>query len=369
MMIERRGHVFIKVIRKRQWRTLGLLVLFAAVALLLLWFPRAVAGGISRGLSICSTVIIPALFPFLVLSGVMIRSGIAGSIGNRLEPVTRCLFGLPGCCAAGILVAFFGGYPAGATAIGDLVRSGQLSKEEAKRMLRFCVNGGPAFLVAAVGTGLMNSTAFGWLLLAAHWGASLLMGILGAKRQPAARTVGRTTKTTSLTVAFVEAVTGACGAMLTMCGFVLVFATVLALGDVLIENPIITTILACLAEVNCGCLAAAEIPYWAPFLLGCTVGFGGLCVHCQAAAQLHGTGVMTSSFFLSRTAHALLTGLFTVLLLRLFPLSLSVGSSLNAPLRVEASYGTATVSVALLVLCGVWMLLLTKKNTADIIDT
>ncbi len=352
--------MFVKIVRKRQWRTLGVLLLFAAIALLLLLFPRAVASGISRGLSICSSVLIPALFPFLVLSGVVVRSGIAGSIGNRLEPVTRILFELPGCCAMGILIAFFGGYPAGASAIGDLVRCGQLGKEDAKRMLRFCVNGGPAFLVAAVGAGLMNSTAFGWLLLSAHWGSSLLMGILGAKRKKSLRTVCSTTHKTSLSVAFVEAVTNACGTMLTMCGFVLVFATVLALGDVILQNPVITTLLACLLEVNCGCVAVMEFPSLAPFLLGCTVGFGGLCVHCQAAAQLHGTGVMHSSFFLSRTAHALLTGLFTVLLLRVFPLSLSVGSSLSAPLTVEASYGTATVSVALLVLCGVWMLLLSS---------
>ncbi len=360
--------MFVKIVRKRQWRTLGILLLFAVVALLLLLFPRAVAGGISRGLSICSSVLIPALFPFLVLSGTIVRSGMTQGIGNRLEPVTRFLFGLPGCCATGILIAFLGGYPAGASAIGDLVRCGQLEKEDAKRMLRFCVNGGPAFLVSAVGAGLMNSAAFGWLLLAAHWGSSLLMGILGAKRKESLRTVCSTTHKTSLSVAFVEAVTGACGTMLTMCGFVVVFATLLALGDVLIQNPVITTAFACLLEVNCGCLAAVEWPSLAPFLLGCTVGFGGLCVHCQAAAQLHGTGVMSSSFFLSRTAHALLTGLFTVLLLRLFPLSLSVGTSPSAPLTVKASYGTATVSVALLVLCGVWMLLLTKKNTADIIN-
>lgn len=361
--------MFVKVIRKRQWRTLGILLLFTFVALLLLRFPHAVASGISRGLSICSSVLIPALFPFLVLSGVMVRSGIVESIGNRLEPVTRFLFGLPGCCAVGILVAFLGGYPAGAAAIGDLVRCGQLKTQDARRMLRFCVNGGPAFLVSAVGVGLMNSADFGWLLLAAHWGSSLLMGVLGAKRKQISSTVCRKTPTTPLSVAFVEAVTSACSAMLTMCGFVLVFATVLALGDVLLQNSVITTVVACLSEVNCGCLAVIDFPSLAPFLLGCTVGFGGLCVHCQVTAQLHGTGVMSPAFFLSRAAHALLTGLLTVLLLRVFPLSLSVGSSLTAPLTVRASYGTATVSVALLVLCGVWMLLLTKKSTVDIMDT
>lgn len=70
------------------------------------------------------------------------RSGISAALGRRLEGVTRALFGLPGCCAPGILIGFIGGYPTGGMAVGELVESGQITGEEGRRMLRFCVNGG-----------------------------------------------------------------------------------------------------------------------------------------------------------------------------------------------------------------------------------
>lgn len=77
-----------------------LLLVMAAGAALLVW-PQAAAGGVSRGLSICSSVIIPSLFPFLVLAGFLVRSGISAAIGRRLEGLTRALFGLPGCAPRG----------------------------------------------------------------------------------------------------------------------------------------------------------------------------------------------------------------------------------------------------------------------------
>ena len=67
--------MFVRTFRKSALLT-GLLLtgVVLAGAALLIW-PQAAAAGVSRGLSICSSVIIPALFPFLVLSGFLVRSG------------------------------------------------------------------------------------------------------------------------------------------------------------------------------------------------------------------------------------------------------------------------------------------------------
>ena len=61
----------------------------------LLWRPQAVAAGISRGLSICSNVLIPSVFPFLVLCGIVVRVGLAAALGRRLERPTRRISGYP----------------------------------------------------------------------------------------------------------------------------------------------------------------------------------------------------------------------------------------------------------------------------------
>ncbi|MBR5540632.1 MAG: hypothetical protein IKU56_04555 [Clostridia bacterium] len=327
--------------------------------------PEAVAGGISRGLSICASVIIPSLFPFLVLGGFLSKSGVAAAIGSRLEHVTRLLFGLPGCCAAGILISFVGGYPAGGTVVGELTRSGQITRDEGQRMLRFCVCGGPGFVISTVGAGLMGSAGLGVILFAAHIAAALLLGILGvppdSRRQTPARSAHR--PRVSVASAFVESVTAACHSLLSMCGFILLFSGILALLDTFsaYDNRTVSALFSCLLEVSCGCVAAAELGASAPFILGFAIGFGGLSVHCQLTSALGDAKVLTPRFWLTRLLHGCLTAILALLLLRLIPVTLPVFGTSSQPV-VHAVSGHVGISVFLLMLCGIWLLSVDKAN-------
>ena len=91
-----------------------------ALCILLLRYPNAMATGISRGLSICSTVIVPTLYPFMILAALLAESPLCRRPGRIMETVIRQLFGLPGCCTGAILLSLIGGYPAGAIAIARL---------------------------------------------------------------------------------------------------------------------------------------------------------------------------------------------------------------------------------------------------------
>ena len=346
----------------------------AAGFAVLLAYPQAAAGGVSRGLSVCGEVLIPSLFPFLVLGGVITRSGVAAAVGRRLAPITAKLFGLPGCGAAVLVISLLGGYPSGGIMVGELVRSGQLSRDEGKRLLRFCVNGGPGFVIGTVGAALMGSTVFGLLLWLANLAASLVLGITGVpkgarKRAAVSRTIP---PSVSLSQAVVESVTGACEALLSMSGFVLLFSAVTAvlaasnfiarLGGTPMGERILSALLASLLEVSGGCTAAAALPENAAAFLGFAVGFGGLAVHCQLAAALRGLSLMDANFFLARLAQGFMTAVFTLLLLRAVPVTLPVWGSFQESVAMGRS--SVTVSVALLVLGGVWMLTVGSSEKA-----
>ena len=341
-------------------------ILLAGAAIL--WRPQAVAGGISRGLSICSAVLIPSLFPFLVLGGFLVRSGVATAIGRRAEGITKRLFGLPGCCAAGVLIAMVGGYPSGGTVVGDLVRNGQISRDEGRRMLRFCVNGGPGFVISAVGVGLLGSKELGIIVFLAQLVAALTLGMLGVPRGVRRREYCRPTaaaRPTPLSTALVESVTAACETLLYMCGFVLLFEAVLALIDVsgciawlsstASGERTWSALIACVLEVSSGCAAAVTLPENAMLFVAFAVGFGGLSVHCQLASSLRGLGLINRGFFVARLAQGMLTAVLTTVALRYIPLSHTVGSTLQQPVT-RAFSGSVGISVALLVLGGVWML-------------
>ena len=148
-------------------------------------------------------------------------------------------------------------------------------------MLRFCVNAGPAFIISAVGAGMMGSVRMGAVLFAAHILASLLLGIGGRiwdgrsrKNEPEERSVLRT-KRLPAAAAFVESVNSACRSLLYMCGFVVLFAAILALCDAsgvtgFVQQALLlpfhligadgsglNCLFPCLLEVSCGAVEAA----------------------------------------------------------------------------------------------------------------
>jgi len=373
--------MFFKTVHKRSIINIGLIAAVTAAGGALLVWPQAVATGVSRGLSICGSVMIPSLFPFLVLAGFIVRSGMSGTLGRRLERPTRFLFGLPGCCGAAILVSMIGGYPAGGVAIRELLEQKAITEAQARRMLRFCVNGGPAFVVSAVGAGLLGSVQKGLMLFAAQITASLLLGVAGRRKlEKELPQVKVKAKHVPAAAAFVESVNGACRSLLYICGFVVLFAAALSLGDASGFSGTFThvaavplrwvgmgdaapSVLPILSEVSCGSVEAAGAGIWAPFLLGATLGWGGLSVHCQLAATLQGHRVMGRGFFAVRAFHALLGGGLSVILFRFAPMTTPAFIP-NTPVVFQPFSTSAAASVALLLMCGAMILAEPSRDNA-----
>ena len=155
---------------------LGLGLLLAAGALVL--WPSQAMEAARTGLALCGNVIIPSLFPFFVLSSLVVELGMSRYLGRLLQPVMAPLFRVNGSCAAALALGVVGGYPVGARTAISLYQNGQCSRTEAERLLAFCNNCGPAFILGVVGTGIFGSGRAGLLLYLGHIAASLLVGLL-----------------------------------------------------------------------------------------------------------------------------------------------------------------------------------------------
>ncbi len=133
-------------------KTILLCLIIIACALGILLFPNDVRNGASSGISYCLYTLVPSLFPFMVLSSFIIHSGISKFIGKLLQPVIQFLFYLPGSAGSVIIMSMIGGYPVGARGCMSLLEQGAITQKQAQRMLYFCVNAGPAFIISVVGS-------------------------------------------------------------------------------------------------------------------------------------------------------------------------------------------------------------------------
>lgn len=347
----------------------GVCVFFAAELLL---NQKLVSGGVRDGVRLCFEVIIPSLFPFMVLSGFVALSRASLAVNAALTPVTA-LLRLPKAAAAPLLAGFTGSYPVGARTLASMVREHRITPEDASRMLCFCVNAGPPFLLCAVGAGMLGSRNLGLMLLAAQVGSALIIGLfMGffARKTPRDNTAPPSTSFRPYTVCLVGAVNDACAGMLSICAFVVLFsavsavftagggasvlagviARILPFADIRLINGVITGVL----EVTTGCKALAECGYMGVMCIAGLISFSGISVIFQVLAAIHGSGIKAGGFVLSRFAHSALTYGIFALLMRIFPQTVTAALSLNTPVKASSTGGGA--SVFLLLMCAVFLL-------------
>lgn len=302
----------------------GLVPLLAALVLLVLMLlcsDDAVTGA-KRGLSVCAELIIPSLFPFFVLSFLLNDLGLPAYLGRGLEPLMKSLFGVSGAGASAFVIGISGGYPLGASCVADLVRRGDISTRDGNKLITFCNNSGPAFIVGAVGVGLFRSGAVGLALYAAHILAALVTGLFLSGQKCTDRSSPKVWfADTSLSRSLPEAIKRAALQMLTVCGFVVFFSVLTSLLDALgvfsaiygriaaytgYELRLTRAMLTGILELGCG-IGAMEGAALTPLnLTVCAflIGFGGISVAMQTASVVSGTEIKISRHLAGRLMNA-----------------------------------------------------------------
>lgn len=259
---------------------------------LLLWFltdADTVRRSAAAALTLCTQRVIPALFPFLVVTHLLLEFGLGALLSPLLSNMMVTLFRLPGCAASPLLLGLAGGYPVGARSAAELYQRGDLTADETQRLLTFCNNSNPVFFISVLGSGVFGSPRAGLYLWLIHVLSALLTGLLfrGNDRRPKRGKVPVLPfETVSLPAAFVRSIAAAGSGVLSVCAFV-VFFSVLVNPLTAIDTPW-SVMLIGLTELFS--LTALLTPCRFHFILaaGCA-GWGGLSVLCQTAAALDGT--------------------------------------------------------------------------------
>lgn len=268
-------------------RLLNLLLPGLAMALLILDAKTGLTSA-RDGIELCLRTVIPALFPFLILSP-MVTNQLMGNKIPLLSSLTKPL-GIPDGCESILLVGFLGGYPVGAQSVAQAWRDGQLDKITASRMLGFCSNAGPSFLFGMIGI-LFTDWRIPWILWAIHIASALFVGYLLPGKTSGQASISKA-KPLSLTAAMQRSVR----VMAQICGWVVAFRILIGFADrwvlwLLPEEA--KLLLTGILELSNGCcdLMEANAQGLRFILSSVFLGFGGLCVLMQTASVTGNLGL------------------------------------------------------------------------------
>lgn len=335
----------------------GFSTLFVIFAMIL--YPEYAFQASASGLKLFLDVVFPSLLPFFILSEVFSAYGMVHFLGVFFEPVMRPLFNVPGVGSFVLSMGLAAGYPMDAVLTAKFRRQGLCTAVEGERLLAFTNTADPLFLLGAVSVGMFQAPALGGVLAAAHYGGSLVVGLIFRfwghdDRRPADVPARRRTRLwnravmallaaraedgRSLGGIFNDAIREAVATLFMIMSFIVLFSVVIRIVTVMgvvgvitwplgwvlrtvgLSPHLIPGMVQGLFEIDLGAAQAAHAQ--APFLqrvalVSGIVAWSGLSVHGQVASVLTGTDISMRPYFLARFLHAVVAALLTVLL---FPL-------------------------------------------------
>lgn len=140
-----------KIIMKKWFGTQNLALLFFVIMTLCMLLYGSLSAQLAlEGLNLWFTKMIPALLPFMILSGILIGTGLSDSFAALFSPVLRPVFRLSDSCLYCIIIGFLCGFPMGARVCAQSYERGKLSRREATLLLAFCNNIGPIYVTGYV---------------------------------------------------------------------------------------------------------------------------------------------------------------------------------------------------------------------------
>lgn len=104
----------------------------------------------SLGLELWFHKMVPALLPFMILSGIMIRLKLTEKMAGVLYPVIGPLYRVRKNVVYCMGLGFLCGFPMGARVTADLYERNMLTRREAEYLLAFCNNIGPVYFCSFV---------------------------------------------------------------------------------------------------------------------------------------------------------------------------------------------------------------------------
>lgn len=301
-------------LRKKRIIAAGLITVICCV--LMVVFPSIALDSARKGISLWLSNVLPALLPFFICANFLQNIGVIRILNSVVFPFT---------------MSVLSGYPMGAKIVGDLRRGGEISLNEAKRLMSFCSTSGPAFIVGAVGAGMLGSGLYGGIIAVSHYAGALLNGCIYTRiygKETINKQQDMISPARSMQDAFTEAILSAFKSLGIVLAYIVLFMFITDIfhmcgGFSIVESAELKALFKGFLEMTVGCGAVAECAEASEQLrcVFCTaiLSWGGLSVMGQSMSMLSGTGITVGYLFISKLTHSIFSAV-TALIITIFVL-------------------------------------------------
>ena len=293
---------------------------------------KSILDSVGFSLNVFKNNIFPSLFPFFVLSNILIKCGLPEFMGNLFKGIMNRFFKIKGICAFIFFMSIISGNPANAKYTRELYLDGKINKYEATKILCFTCFSNPLFILGTVSILFLNNKEAGLLILICHYIGNIFVGLTMREYHPSKKENEKISlkkaidemhkKRISNKDSFGEIITNSLVSSINTLLLILgVITTSLVITTIIDNNlnlnSVFQSVLNGFIEMTQGLkyISLEAIPLKVKCILTVMIlSFGGFSIHMQIMSILSDTDVRYLPFLCARICHAIISSLLMYIL-------------------------------------------------------
>ena len=287
----------------------------------MLYFSSEITDGARQGLFLWYNSVVPALFPFMVLTSLIISGGGIQQIMSPFYLFLNPLFGISyeGCFV--LLSGFLCGYPMGAKTCAEFVNENRISLSEGKFLMSICNHASPMFILGYVYPWFADHIDVSTILISVY--APVVLIAIAAKviylSKIRDRSTSKNAQTETVTFNIEDSILSSIEVLCKIGGYLILFSISIVLIRKLSVLPApVRVFLIGMMEMTTGIRELAGISEWKPAYIAAIscLTFGGVSGIFQVKSVIKNkkAGLSVRPYILWKFAHAILSaGLASIL--------------------------------------------------------
>lgn len=291
-----------------------IVISFTIILFEILFHKNLIFETISYSLNIWVKTLIPSMFPFFIISDILISYNITNYIPGIIKKFFSKLFKVSEPVLTVFFLSCLSGFPSNARNTRTLYIENIISKEEASQALIFTHFANPLFILTTIAIFFLKNEKYGYIILISHYLGNIILGI-STRFMRDAYTLDYTLsleKSQNFATTIIKAIKSSIDTLLVILGTLTSF---LVLSSLIIKHLPISSynssLLKGILEITMGLKSLSLLSIgdcYKVVISTMFISFGGLSVHLQVLSQLTDTDITYHYFFIARIFHAIISG-------------------------------------------------------------
>lgn len=263
-------------------------------------------------LNIWITSLLPALFPFFIVSDMLINYDVIKYFPKVIRNSIKYLFNVSDNGLVIILLSMLSGFPSNARNIKNMYLDKKITKEEGEHLLYFTHFSNPMFILGTIPL-ILNSNKISKYILISHYLANIILGICLRKynRVNDSNTSNYKEDKHNFGLVLTTSIRKSLDSVLGILGTLTVFLIIstLLINFFNLDNTS-SLLIKSILELTSGLKELGSYNLLDKYLLiisSCILSFGGLSVHMQVINELVDTDISYKNYFIGRILQVVLS--------------------------------------------------------------